>query len=83
MATLAESFMADLADLSDDSAGSDDERQQGAGDVLDGADLLVGCLATLCSFTTPCFRCGWSGECKRPHVPYALLSAHASASIHC
>jgi hypothetical protein len=49
MATLAESFMADLADLSDDSAGSDDERQQGAGDVLDGADLLVGCLASRCT----------------------------------
>lgn len=49
MATLAESFMADLADLSDDSAGSDDERQQGAGDVLDGADLLVGWLATFCT----------------------------------
>jgi hypothetical protein len=49
MATLAESFMADLADLSDDSAGSDDERQQGGGDVLDGADLLVGCRATLCN----------------------------------
>ena len=41
--------MADLADLSDDSAGSDDERQQGAGDVLDGADLLVGCLASRCA----------------------------------
>ena len=49
MATLAESFMADLADLSDDSAGSDDDRQQGAGDVLDGADLLVGCLVTICT----------------------------------
>lgn len=41
MATLAESFMADLADLSDDSAGSDDEQQE-QDDTIDGADLLVG-----------------------------------------
>ena len=42
MATLAESFMADLADLSDDSAGSDDEAPQQP--AVDGEDLLVGTL---------------------------------------
>jgi hypothetical protein len=55
MATLAESFMADLADLSDDSAGSEDDRQQ-AGDVVDGEDLLV-CQsnhsATWCAYNVP------------------------------
>ena len=38
MATLAESFMADLADLSDDSASEDEAPQQ---QQLDGNDLLV------------------------------------------
>lgn len=33
--------MADLADLSDDSAGSDDEQRQQQGDIVDGDDLLV------------------------------------------
>lgn len=41
MATLAESFMADLADLSDDSASSDDEQRQEPADAIDGEDLLV------------------------------------------
>lgn len=39
MATLAESFMADLADLSDDSASDDEVPQE---QQLDGNDLLVG-----------------------------------------
>lgn len=34
--------MADLADLSDDSAGSDDEQRQEQADAIDGEDLLVG-----------------------------------------
>jgi hypothetical protein len=40
MATLAESFMADLADLSDDSA-SDNEQQPQTEQRIDGKDLLV------------------------------------------
>lgn len=39
MATLAESFMADLADLSDDSASDNEAPQE---QQLDGNDLLVG-----------------------------------------
>lgn len=40
MATLAESFMADLADLSDDSA-SDNEQQPQTEQRIDGKDLLI------------------------------------------
>lgn len=47
MATLAESFMADLADLSDDS-GSEDEAPA---HIIDGEDLLVSARISVCHGT--------------------------------
>lgn len=50
MATLAESFMADLADLSDDSASEDEAPQQ---QQLDGNDLLVSAPAPMLAYSVP------------------------------
>lgn len=53
MATLAESFMADLADLSDDSAGSEDEAPV---PIIDGEDLLVSAQFSVCHGTESTLR---------------------------
>jgi hypothetical protein len=84
MATLAESFMADLADLSDRLCGVRRRASAGRRRRARRRGPAGGLSCHALQSTAPCFKCGWSGNCNgRPHVPCALLSAHTSASIHC